>query len=129
LISDRCQIKEVLIGFEEMRGSRTGSNMAGIINDVLATYRIEDKIPGSTSDSARNNRTLSQALNNAWGLKSVQWCQLENHIPCMAHFVLLILGAFMSAIKVKSQDRHMPSAFKAGYIEKVMRLDMAFTKA
>jgi len=29
---------------------------------------------------------------------------------------------------VKSRDGHMPSGFKAGYIEKVMRLDNGFHK-
>jgi hypothetical protein len=77
---------------------------------------------------ASNIRTLTEALNNAWSLLSVEWCQLENHIPCMAHVVQLILGAFMSSIKVKSRDGHMPSGFKAGYIEKVMRLDNGFHK-
>jgi len=41
----------------------------------------------------------------------------------MAHVVQLIHGAFMSSIKVKSQDGHMPSGFKACYIVKGMRLD------
>jgi len=46
----------------------------------------------------------------------------------MAHVVQLIHGAFMSWIKVKSRDSHMQSSFKAGYIEKVMRLDNCFHK-
>jgi len=46
----------------------------------------------------------------------------------MAHVVQLILGAFMSSIKVKSRDGHMPSRFKAGYIVRVMRLDNGFHK-
>jgi len=46
----------------------------------------------------------------------------------MAHVVQLILGAFMSLIEVKSRDGHMPSGFKTGYIEKVMRLDNGFHK-
>jgi len=46
----------------------------------------------------------------------------------MAHVVQLILRAFMNSIKVKSRDDHMPSGFKAGYIEKVMRLDNGFHK-
>jgi len=121
-------MEEVLIGFEEIKGSHTGANMAGIINDVLARYGIQDRILGFTTDSASNNRTLTEALNNAWSLLSVEWCQLENHIPCMAHVVQLILGAFMSSIKVKSRDGHMPSGFKADYIEKVMRLDNGFHK-
>jgi len=46
----------------------------------------------------------------------------------MTHVVQLILGAFMSSIKVKSRDGHMPSGFKAGYFEKVIRLDNRFHK-
>jgi len=41
-ISDSWQMEEVLIGFQEIRGSHTGANMAGIINDVLARYGIQD---------------------------------------------------------------------------------------
>jgi len=102
--------------------------MARIINDVLARYGIQDRILSFTIDSTSNNRTLTEALNNAWSLLSVEWCQLENHIPCMAHVVQLILGGFMSSIKVKSWDDHMPSGFTAGYIKKVIRLDNGFHK-
>jgi len=127
-ISDRWQMEEVLIGFEEIRSSHTGANMTGIINEVIARYGIQDRILGFTTDSPSNNQMLTEALNNAWSLLSVEWCQLENHIPCMAHGVQLILGAFMSSIKVKSRDGHMPSGFRAGYIEKVMRWDNGFHK-
>jgi len=41
-ISDRWQMGEVRIWFEEIRGSHTGANMAVIINDVLARYGIQD---------------------------------------------------------------------------------------
>ena len=71
-ISDSWQLEEMLIGFEEIRGSHTGANMAGIINHVLARYRIHDSILGFTTDSASNNRTLTAALNNAWSLLSVE---------------------------------------------------------
>jgi len=36
-ISDSWQMEEGLIGYEEIRGSHMGANMAGIINNVLAT--------------------------------------------------------------------------------------------
>ena len=54
-ISDSWQMEEVLIGFEEIRGSHAEANMAGIINDVLARYGIQDRILGFTTDSASNN--------------------------------------------------------------------------
>jgi len=110
------------------QGFSYGANMAGIINDVLARDGSQDRILGFTTDSASNNRTLTADLNNAWSLGSVEWCEVENHIPCMAHVIQLILGAFMSSIKVESQDGHMPSGLKSGYIEKVMRWDNSFHK-
>jgi len=127
-IPDSWQMEEVLIGFEEIRGSHTRAKMAGIINDVLARYGIPDRILGFTRDSASNNRTLTEALNNAWSLQSLEWCQLENPIPCLAHVVQLILGAFVTSIKVKARDGHMLSGFKACYIAKVMRLYNGFDK-
>jgi len=121
-------MEEVLIGFKEIRGSHTVANMGGIINDSQARYGIQDRILGFTTDSASNNRTLTKTLNNACSLLSVQWCHLENHIPCMAHVVQLVLGAFMSSIKVKSRDGPMPLGFKAGSIAMVMRLHNGFHK-
>jgi len=102
--------------------------MAGIINDVLVRYGIQDRIVGFTNDSASNNRTLTEALNNARSLLLIEWSQLENHIPCMAHVIQLILGEFLGSIKVKLWDGHMASGFKAGYIENCMCLDNGFHK-
>jgi len=67
-ISNSWQMEVVLIVFEEIRSSHTGGNMEGIINDVLARYGIQDRILGFTTDSASNNRTLTEALNYAWSL-------------------------------------------------------------
>jgi len=125
-ITSAGQIDKVLIGFEKIRGSHTGAHMARMSNHVLSRYGNRHRNQRSTTTSASNNRTLTEALNNAWSLLLVEWYQLENHIPCMAHVVQHILGGFMSWIKVKWWDGHMPSAFKAGYMAKVMRLDTGF---
>jgi len=58
-------MEEVLIGSKEIRGSHPGANMAGIINDILARKGIQDRILGFTTNSASNNRRLTEALNNA----------------------------------------------------------------
>jgi len=59
-ISNSSRMEEVVIGFEAISGSHPGANMAGIINDVLARYEIQDRIPGFTTDSATNSRTLTE---------------------------------------------------------------------
>jgi len=46
----------------------------------------------------------------------------------MAHIVQLILGVFMSLIKVKSQDGHMASGLNTGNVEKVMTLNNGIHK-
>jgi len=89
-------MEEVLIGLEEIKGWHTGANMTEIINEVLAKYGIQDRIQGFTTDSASNNRTLTEALSNAWSLSLVEWSQFENNMPCMAHVIRLNLGALMS---------------------------------
>ena len=127
-VSDDWQMEKVLIGFEEIKGPHTGVNMARIINEVLTEYDIQDGILSFTTNTASNNKTLEHALNSKWSSQSIEWSQLENHIPCMAHIIQLILGAFMSSIEVKSKDDHMPSGFKADYLEKVIRLDNSFHK-
>ena len=69
-------MEEVLIRFEEIRGSYMRANMAGIIHDVVARYGIQDRILGYTTDSASKNRTVTEALNNAWSfyrLNDVNW--------------------------------------------------------
>jgi len=52
-------MEEMLIGFEEISGSHTGASIAAIINNVLARYRIHDRILGFTTDSASNHRTVT----------------------------------------------------------------------
>jgi len=47
------------------QGCSYGSNRAGIINDILGRYGIQDRILGFTTNSASNNRTVTKALNNA----------------------------------------------------------------
>ncbi|KAG0638461.1 hypothetical protein HOY80DRAFT_1047545 [Tuber brumale] len=102
--------------------------MAGIINKVLTEYWIQDRILGFTTNSASNNKTLMEALNNALGSLLTEWSPIANYIPCIAHVVQLILAVFMSSIKVKSKDSHIPSGFKADYIDKIVRLNNGFHK-
>jgi len=127
-ISNSGQIEVLVLVLQEIWGPHTGANLAGIMNQVLARYVIHNTIQCCTTGNAGNNRTLIEVLNNAWSLLSLEWRQLENQIPCMAHVVQVILAAVMSSIKVISWDGNMPSGFRAGYIENVIRLDNGFQK-
>jgi hypothetical protein len=127
-ITDNWELKEVLLGFEQIHGAHTGENLAELVGGVLKRYGIESRLLGFTSDSASNNGTLAAALADALGQLSVDWSCHHNHIPCMAHVVQLILGAFMDHLKIKSKGENVPSNFKESYVDKVASMEAGFFK-
>lgn len=127
-ITDDWELKEVLLGFEQIHGAHTGENMARIIGRVLKDYGIESRLLGFTSDSASNNTTLTRALADALNQLSIDWNCEHNHIPCMAHVVQLILGAFMDHLKIKWKGDQMPSVFKESYVAGVISMEASFFK-
>ena len=68
------------------------------------------------------------ALSDALDQLSIDWNYNHNHIPCMAHVVQLILGAFIDHLKIKSKGENMPSNFKESYVEKVASMEAGFFK-
>src|SRR5205085_3579262 len=54
-ITDDWELREVLLGFKQIRGAHTGKNLADLVGDVLKRYGIESRLLGFTSDSASNN--------------------------------------------------------------------------
>jgi len=127
-ITDDWEMKEVLLGFEQIHGAHTGENMAGVIGGILKQYGIESQLLGFTTDSASNNTTLARALDDALSLLSIDWNCEHNHIPCMAHVVQLILGSFMGHLKIKSKGDQMPSTFMESYVEGVASMEAGFFK-
>jgi hypothetical protein len=127
-ITDDWQLRQVLLGFERIHGAHTGENMGRIIRGILRKYGIEDRLLGFTSDSASNNNTLTKSLMDALDQLSIDWNCQQNHIPCMAHVVQLILGAFMEELKIKSKGDKIPSMFKESYVEKVNSMEPGFYK-
>jgi len=129
-ITDDWEMKEVLLGFEQIHGAHTGENMARVIGEILKRYGIESQLLGFTTDSASNNTTLAQALDNALSQLAIDWNCEHNHIPCMAHVVQLILGSFMDYLKIKSKGdlSQMPSTFMESYVEGVISMEAGFFK-
>ena len=127
-ITDDWELREVLLGFEQIRGAHTGENLIDLVGDILKRYGIESLLLGFTSDSASNNGTLTMALSDALDQLSIDWNCDHNHISCMAHVVQLILGTFMDHLKIKSKGENMPSNFKESYVEKVASMEAGFFK-
>ena len=122
------ELREVLLGFEQICGAHIGENLTDLVGDVLKRYGIESGLLGFTSDSASNNGTLDMALTDALDQLSIDWNCDHNHIPCMAHVVQLVLGIFMDHLKIKSKGEIVSPNFKKSYVEKVTSMKAMFFK-
>jgi hypothetical protein len=127
-ITDDWELQEVLIGFEQIKGTHTSENVAWIIEAVLKRYDLADQLLGFTFDNASNNTMLSNALTSPLCYLSIEWDCESNHIPCMAHVIQLILGEYMKELKIKIMDDKIPAGFKDTYIKKVKGREKGFYK-
>jgi len=78
---------------------------------VLDRFELNDgRGLGITTDNASSIYAMTCELQSTLEGSGIEWCALRNHIPCMAHFIQMALGAFMSSLGVigstKSWEAH-----------------------
>lgn len=92
--------REVLLGFKPLYGTHTGSNLSGVLMEILLEHNIEDRVFGLTTDNASNNKTLVVSLQQA-----LSDGVIVTRIPCLAHVIQLSLNQLLARIKaVPSND-------------------------
>lgn len=96
-----------------MKGEHSGINLARHIRGRLEYYGIlPSRILGITTDNASNNYIMASDLSGLLAEESVQWDAAKYHVPCMAHVIQLVLGAFMKSLGVKSREKSWGAAEK-----------------
>ena len=69
---------------------------------MLDHFELTDsRLLGITSYNASSNYSMTCELQSTLEASGIQWPALRNHIPCMAHVILLASGAFMSSLSVE----------------------------
>jgi len=82
-------------------GLHSGRRLAMHLNDVLDLFELTDSyLIGITIDNATSNYLITYEVQSTLQASGIEWPALRNHIPCMAHVILLALGAFMSRLVV-----------------------------
>jgi hypothetical protein len=129
-ITDKYELKRVLIGFEQIKEAHAGKNLAHwqIIEADTKRYDFTEQLLGFTSHNGNNNTTLSNTLISALRFLSIEWNCESNHIPCIAHISQLILGAFMKELEIMINGEKMPSCVKDTSIDKVKAQEEGFYK-
>jgi hypothetical protein len=73
---------------------------------VLDRFDLTDgRLLSITTDNACSNYSMTRKLQSTLEASGIEWPALRNHIPCMAHVILLALGAFMSSLGVKGRSK------------------------
>jgi len=111
-ITDDWEYKEILIGFEPLLGSHTGEHLAQVVNSLLVTYKLENRLLTITTDNASNNKTMQEALRKGLRrLYNIKWDTNRGRIPCLAHVIQLAVKKIVVSLKIESPYETTPATF------------------
>jgi hypothetical protein len=72
----------------------------------LIGFELTDScLLGITTDSASSNVSIICKVVTTFETSGIEWYPLRIHIPCMAHVIQIVLGAFMICLGVKGHTR------------------------
>jgi len=84
----------------------TGERLAEHLQEVLNRFELTDgHWLGITTDNASSNYSMTCKLQTTLEASAIEWPALRNHIPSMAHVILLSLGAFMRSLRLKGRTK------------------------
>jgi hypothetical protein len=76
------------------------------LKDGLDRSELTDgRLLGITTDNASSNYSMTHELQSTLEASGIKWPAFRYHIPCMAHFMQLALGAFMSSLGLKGRTK------------------------
>lgn len=99
---------EVLLGFEHLLGSHTGTHLSETVIRILREHGIADRVLSITTDNASNNNTMIQGIQDI--VKSQALCDSSIfRIPCIAHVIQLSLKELLRKIKANPRNKEAES--------------------
>lgn len=96
--------REVLLGFEPLSGTHSGTNLGEVVVRILRQYKIIDRVLAVTTDNASNNTTLIAAMND-----TIQALQLNTdstiiQVPCIAHVIQISFTDLLGKMKATPKN-------------------------
>lgn len=89
---------EVLLGFEHLHGTHTGSHLSETVLEILRGHGIIDRVLSVTTDNATNNNTMMASVQD-----TIQSLALSDasifRVPCISHVIQLCLNQLLGKLK------------------------------
>jgi len=104
-IDAKFQLHDSVLAFHALEGSHTGENLSNYVFDTLVDFDLCEKLFCVTTDNASNNKTMiKQLFESIYVRTGVQHDEKNQHIPCFAHVINLVVGAFLKNLKFIAED-------------------------
>jgi len=114
-IDAKFQLHDSLLAFHALIESYTKENLSNYVFDMLVDFDLCKNLFYITIDNAPNNKTMiKQLFESIYICTSIQHNEKNQHIPCSAYVINLIIGVFLKNLKFIAQahtfiDRYLES--------------------
>jgi hypothetical protein len=98
-IDENWKLQCMLLSLEPLSGSHSGENLSKVFVNTCNEFGILTKIQAITTDSASNNFTFAQHLENACQIRGIQFQAKNFHVRCLAHVMNLAVQDFLEELK------------------------------
>jgi len=90
------------------------------LRGVLARFELANgRLLGITTNNPSSNYSMTPELKSTLEASRINWPEIRNHIPCIAHVIQLAPGAFMHSlgakVHTKSSEAHERNMHIEGY--------------
>ncbi|KAJ5117352.1 hypothetical protein N7448_010984 [Penicillium atrosanguineum] len=92
------EYREVLLGFEPLHGSHTGSNLSTTVIEILQKHSIADRVLSVTTNNATNNNTMMSSIQDEIRTQGIGNANVFR-VPCLAHVIQLSLNQLLGKMK------------------------------
>ncbi|XP_078436357.1 putative transcriptional regulator tpeD [Wolffia australiana] len=90
---------ECVLAIRQLEGSHTGECLSEIVLEVLAEFKLSEKLCAITTDNASNNTTMMAILERELRPVNARFTA-KRHVLCIAHVINLVMQAGLKALNV-----------------------------
>ena len=106
-ITNNWTYQTALIDFIPLVKAHTGVYMARQLMRTIKQLKIQRHFLALATDSASNNTTLADSLEERLGREKVSWSAKTMHIPCFAHIINLAVQALLRGMNASPQNQSL----------------------
>jgi hypothetical protein len=99
---------EVLLGFEHLHGSHSGSHLSETVIQILKEHDIANRVLSITTDNASNNNTMMIGVQEILKSQALSDASIFR-VPCIAHVIQLCLKGLLGKMKAKPRNKGVES--------------------